>query len=101
VRGTQHLEDPVQPVLADDVTDADDLGVVGRHAYGEVALGDLQHEVGPLFTLDGPRLDRLDERGSVVRVDNGLADSEAHVCVTPFAVHRLPRQVGERDRPIP
>src|SRR3712207_7838644 len=42
----------------------------------QVALGDLQHEVGLLFALDDTLLDRLDERRTVVRVDDGLADSE-------------------------
>jgi hypothetical protein len=37
----------------------------------------------------------------VVRVDDGLADSEAHVDVTPFAVPRLPRQTDERICPGP
>jgi hypothetical protein len=31
-----------------------------------------------------------------VRIDDGLADSEAHVDVTPFAVPRLPRQTDQR-----
>jgi hypothetical protein len=34
-----------------------------------------------------------------MRVDDGLADSEAHVDVTPFAVSRLPRQTDEGIRP--
>ena len=84
--------------MADDVTDADDLGVVSRHAHRQIALSDLQYEVGPLDALDGPLLDRLDERGSVVRVNNSLADSEAHVDVTPFPDPRLPRQTDQRIR---
>src|SRR3954462_7374176 len=96
VGGTQDLEDLVQALLADDVADADDLGVVGRYPHREVALSDLQHEVGLLFALDGPLLDRLDERSAVMRVDDGLADSEAHVDVTPFALPRLPRKNAVR-----
>src|SRR3954454_12138366 len=98
VRRAQHLEDPVEPILTDDIAHADDLCVVGRHAHGQVALGDLQHEVGLLFTLDDALLDRFDERGAVVRVDDGLADSEAHVCMTPFADPRLPRKTVGRIR---
>src|SRR4051812_25299101 len=96
VRGAQNLEDLVQAFLTDDVTHADDLRVVSRHTHRQVALGDLQHEVGLLDALDGPLLDRLDECGTVVRIDDSLADSEAHVDVTPFAISRLPRQTDER-----
>src|SRR4029450_7839893 len=96
VRGAQDLEDLVQALLTDDVTDTDDLWVVGRHTHREVALSDLQHEVGLLDALDGPLLDRLDQCGTVMRVDDGLADSEAHVDVTPFADPRLPRQTDLR-----
>src|SRR3954470_1365947 len=99
VRCAQDLEDLVQAFLTHDVTDADDLCVVGRNAHSEVALSDLQHEVGLLDALDGPLLDRLDQRGSVVRVNDGLADSEAHVDVTPFADSMLPRQTDERIGP--
>ncbi len=82
--------------MTDDVAHADDLRVVGRHSHGQVALGDLQYEVGLLDALDGALLDRLDQCGTVVRVDDSLADSEAHVDVTPFAPPRLPRQTDER-----
>src|SRR5690606_20306377 len=81
----QHLEDLVQPGLPDDVTHTDELGIVGGDADGQVALSDLEHEVDLVLALDGPGLDRLDERGTVVRVDDGLSDLERHVCLTPLA----------------
>ena len=48
-------------------------------------LGDLELEIGALLALDGAGLHLFDESRTVVRVDDGLADSEAHVNVTPFA----------------
>jgi hypothetical protein len=65
--------------LAHDVADADDLGVLGRNQHGQIALCDLEPEVGFLDTLEQPLLDGLDQRRPVMGVDNGLADLESHV----------------------
>jgi hypothetical protein len=37
----QHLEDALEPLGTDHVADADELGVLGRHADGQVSLSDL------------------------------------------------------------
>ena len=84
VRRAQHLEHPVQTLLANHVADADDLGVVRGNPDGQVALRNLEDEVLLLLALDRPGLDGLDESGTVVRVDDGLADLENHVSSSPF-----------------
>ena len=45
VRGAQDLEHTVQTFLADDVADADEVGVLGRYLDREVPLGHLQYQV--------------------------------------------------------
>src|SRR5699024_11999733 len=62
VRGAQHLEHPVQPLLADDVADTHEVAVLGRDLDGQIALRDLQLEVLLLFALDLSQLDRKSTR---------------------------------------
>jgi hypothetical protein len=92
VRGAEHLEHPVEALLAHHVADPDDLGVRGRHLDGQVALGNLEDQVDLFLALDHAGLDGLDDSCPVVRVDDGLADLENHVSVTPFASPRISRR---------
>src|SRR5690349_10396556 len=94
VRGAQHLEHPIQALLPDDIANPDDFGVLSGHLDGEIALGHLQDQVLACLSLDRPGFDRLDESGTVVRVDNGLSDLENHVSLAPFAGTRLTRLAG-------
>ena len=92
---TEHLEHAVEAFLAHHVTHADDLGVRGRNLDGQIALGNLQHQIDLFLALDDAGLDGLDDSCPVVRVDDGLADLENHVCVTPFAPSRITRPEAE------
>ncbi len=56
--GAEHLEDLVQAFLADDVANADVLGVVSRNSNGEIALRHLEDEIFSLLALDGSAFDR-------------------------------------------
>ena len=80
VRRAQHLEHPVETLLADDVTNADDLGVVSGYQNGQIALRDLQNQVGLLLALDRALLDCFDLGRPVMGVNHGLADLKRHVC---------------------
>src|SRR5690606_5976198 len=91
VRGAQHLEDPLQPVLAHHVADADVFGVRGGHAYRKITLVDPEDEVRPFLALNGSSFDRLDTSSPVMGIDNGVADLESHVTSTPSATTRVPR----------
>jgi hypothetical protein len=84
VRQPQHLEDAIEPFLVDDVAYADEVDVVSRNANGQVTLRNLQDEVLTFLSFDDPGLDRLDERGPVMGVDNRFADLESHVFLSPF-----------------
>src|SRR6185312_8065754 len=99
IRCAQHLEDPLQPFLPDDVPHAYKLGVVGGNAHRQVALIDLEHEVGFLLTLDRTGLDLLDPSSPMVGVDDSVADLESHVACTPSAVAMLPRRTRSISRP--
>ena len=79
MRCAQHLEDPVQTLLADHVAHADDLGVLSGDEHRKVTLRYLQNEVDLLLALDGALLDCLDLGRAVMRVNNGLADLERHM----------------------
>ena len=81
MRSAKHLEDLVETLLPDHVAHADDLGVLGRHEHGQITLRDLQPEVCLLDALEDPLFDGLDQRGPMMRVDNGLTDLESHVFV--------------------
>src|SRR5699024_7137519 len=85
VRSAEHLEDLLQPLLADDVPYADEVDVVGRDLDGEVALGDPQLEVELLLASDDLLRDGFDEGCSVVRIDDGLTDGEGHGDKAPWS----------------
>src|SRR4051812_43758647 len=79
----EDLEDPLQAVLTDDITDADVFSVVRRNPDSQVALGNLQNEVHLFLALDDPGLDRLDQSCPMMGVDDSLADLERHALL-PF-----------------
>ena len=78
------LEDLVEALLSDDIAHADVLGIVSGYPNGEISLGDLQDEVFPLLALDGPGFDRLDQRSTVVWIDDGVSDLKNHQFRAPF-----------------
>jgi hypothetical protein len=84
VRGAKHLENLVQALLPHDVTHPDILGILCGHSNGEVSLGNLQDEVFLLFAFDGSGFDRLDQRSTVVWIDNGVSDLKNHQIRAPF-----------------
>src|SRR5690606_4663149 len=99
VRRTQHLEDAVETLLADDVAHAHEVDVLRRDLDGEIALGDLELEVHLLFAANLAGLDLFDQRRAVVRVDNRLAYCERHLQMSPFPDTRLPRRDLQNLRP--
>jgi hypothetical protein len=82
VRGTQHVEDPVQTLLVDHVSDPDQVQVARGNADHEVLLcNDAEHEVLLVLALDLPCLDVLDDCCAVIWVNNRFADGKCHVLV--------------------
>jgi hypothetical protein len=92
VGGPQHLEHPVQPVLADDVAHTDEVTVLGGDLDGQIALGDLEGEVELVLSLDRAGGDVFDQCRPVVGVHDHFADLENHVLFSPFATTRIPRE---------
>src|ERR1700682_1481118 len=92
MRGAEHLEYLVEALLPDHVTHADILGVVGGYSNGEVSLRHFQNEIFLLFAFDGSGFDRLDQRSTVVWIDNGVSDLENHQIRAPFDVPILTRR---------
>ncbi len=77
-RRAQHVEDAIETLLADHVTDADEVDVVGRDLDDEVSLGDVELQVLLRLALDNAFFD-LDDRGrAMVRVNDGLANLKKH-----------------------
>src|SRR5690606_24855373 len=76
--GAEHLEHLVEPLLADDVTHADQVDIVCRHLDRQVTLGDIELEVEFLLALDDALLDLNGGCSTVVRVNDGFADLEEH-----------------------
>jgi hypothetical protein len=70
--------------LPDDVANADDLGILGRNQNRQITLSNLQPEVGLLHSLEKSLFDGLDQCGTVMRVNDGLADLECHVVEAPI-----------------
>src|SRR5262252_6842140 len=60
VRGAQHLEHALQSFLPHHVAHAYQFGIVRGHTYGQIALVDLEDQVGLVLTLDRPGLDLFD-----------------------------------------
>src|SRR5690606_3756765 len=80
----QHGENLLEAGLVNDVADAHEVYVLCGNLDGQVALGDLELEVHLLFAADDARLDVLDLGRPVVRVDDGLANNEVHMCTAPY-----------------
>src|SRR5690606_17027416 len=91
VRSAEDVKDLVQALLAHHFPHSDDLGILRRHPYRQIALRDPKDEILLFLALDDPGLDCLDECGPVVGVNNRLADTESHRFETPFAVSRVTR----------
>jgi hypothetical protein len=80
VRGTQDVEDAVESFLVDDVANADEVEVAGRHADHEILLGhDAKNEVLPVLTLDRPHLDVFDDSRAVIGIYDRFAHGERHI----------------------
>jgi hypothetical protein len=84
VWGPQDLEHPVETLLADHVTDADKVDVLGRDSDGQITLGDLEDEILTCNALDLAGLDRLDQCSAVVGIDHRFADVKSHIVKAPF-----------------
>ena len=64
------MRDFLKPILVNDVTDADQVDVLGGDLDFKIALVHAQLEVCSLFTTDGARHDLFDRGCAVVRVDD-------------------------------
>jgi hypothetical protein len=100
VRRAEHLEHPLKPFGAYDITNAYQLGIVRGDAYGQVALIDLEDQIGSILALDGASLDRFDASSPVVGIDDGIADLERHVASTPSAEDHLTTSDGVDKMPL-
>src|SRR6266568_979639 len=100
VRRPEHLEHPLKPLGAYDVTNAYQLGIVCGDAHGQVALVDLEDQIGLILALDGASLDRFDASSPVMGIDDGIADLERHVASTPSAEVHLTTSDGVDKTPM-
>jgi hypothetical protein len=64
--------------LADRQTHANFVCHFDRYANRQVVMDSLQHEVLGLFPVELPRLGPLDDRGSVMWVDNSITGFKTH-----------------------
>src|SRR5699024_1221440 len=92
MRCPQYLEDFVEPLLVDHVTNAHVLGVGRRYPNRQITLRDAEHQVLLVLALDLPHLDRFDQRRAMMGVNNGVSDTEIHVCDSPFNVPIITRR---------
>ena len=84
MRGAENLKNLVQTFLSDDIAHAHIFGIVCGNTNGEISLRNLQDEIFLLLALDGPGFDRLDQRSTVVRINNGVSDLKNHQFRAPF-----------------
>jgi hypothetical protein len=97
---TEHLEDAVETLFADDVADADEVDILGGHLDDQVSLGDVELQVFLGLALDDPVFDLDDRRGPVVGVDDRFANLKKHGVMSfrqPPGYHR--RRCGKVRRP--
>ena len=94
MRRAEHFEDPLEPFGAYDITNAYQLGIVRGNAYGQVALVDLENQIGPILALNGASLHRFDASSPVMGIYDGIADLERHVASTPSAEDHLTTSRG-------
>jgi hypothetical protein len=99
VRRAEHLEDPLKPLGTDNITDAHQLGIVCGNAYGQVALVNLEYQIGPILALIGASLDRIDASSPVMGIDDGIADLERPLASTPSAEYHLTTSRGVDKMP--
>src|SRR5690606_29143398 len=76
---TKDIEHMVQAFLTYHVTYADKINVLSWNLDGQVSLSHLELEIHFLFALDLAHLDLFDHCGTVMRVDNSLANLKNHV----------------------
>src|SRR6185503_2541259 len=95
----QDLEHAVETLLTHDVAHPHEVAVVRRDLDRQVPLGYLEHQVEPVFTLDGASLHLLDQRRTMMRVHDSLAYLENHMLCAPFATSTIPRGHG-RPEPV-
>src|SRR3984957_20508744 len=94
MRGTEYLEHPFKPFLADNVPDTHQLGIIRGNAYSQVTLVDLEDQIGLVLALDRTGLDLFDASSPMVGVDDRVADLKSHVAHTPSAKAMLARPQG-------
>src|ERR1700722_19916495 len=85
VRRTKHLEHTLKPFGTHHVPYPDEFCVVRWNSNGQVALVDLQDQIGLLLALDRASFDGFDASSPMVRVNDGIADSKRHLASTPSA----------------
>src|ERR1700722_12572488 len=94
MRGTEYLEHPFKPFLADNVPDTHQLGIIRGNAYSQVTLVDLSDQIGLVLDLDRTGPDLFHATTAEVGEDDHVAYLESHVAHPPSAVAMLPRQTG-------
>src|SRR5262249_34140525 len=89
----------LQPFLPHNVAHTYQFGIVRRHAYSQIALVDLENQIGLVLAFDRTGLDLFDTSSPMVGVHDGVADLESHVAHTPSAAPILPcvQRPGARD----
>src|ERR1700733_427810 len=85
VRRAKHLEHALKPFGTYHVPYPDELRVVRGNPNGQIALVDLQDQIGLLLALDRASFDGFDASSPMVRVNDGIADLKRHLASTPSA----------------
>src|SRR6202044_1833863 len=80
---------PLKPFGTYYVPYPDEFRVVRGNPNGQVALVDLQDQIGLLLALDRASFDGFDASSPMVRVNDGIADSKRHLASTPSAERYL------------
>ena len=94
----EQLEEVVDVLGGDRRAHADFLGLVGGHRERHLAVRDLQDEVLALLAPDLEGLLPIDDRSTVVRVDDAVADFEGHA--TPRLTALGSRSCTKQDRSL-
>src|SRR6202044_1152610 len=76
---------PLKPFGTYYVPYPDEFRVVRGNPNGQVALVDLQDQIGLLLALDRASFDGFDASSPMVRVNDGIADLKRHLASTPSA----------------
>ena len=83
VRCPEHLEHPLKPFGAYDVTNAYQLGIVRGDTHGQVTLVDLEDQIGLILAFYGASLDRFDA-SSPVMAETTVSPTLKDMCKYPF-----------------